>query len=146
MPTQTLETQMAADKTRMAADEINRVTERIIGAAQRVSNVLGEGFLEKIYENALVLELRKAGLRVDQQCPVHVRYDGEIIGAYLADLLVEGTVVVELKAVTVLERVHRSQCVNYLRATGLPICLLLNFGQRRLEVRRIVHRLALSPL
>ena len=135
---------MAADKPQISADEINRITERIIGAAHRVSNILGEGFLEKIYENALVMELRKAGLQVDQQCPVHVRYDGEIIGAYVADLLVENTVVVELKSVTFLDRAHRSQCVNYLRATGLPICLLLNFGQRRLEVRRIVHRFAVS--
>jgi GxxExxY protein len=133
---------MAADNPRMAADEINRVTEKIIGAAHRVSNTLGDGFLEKLYENAMVVELRKAGLQVEQQRPVQVRYDGEIIGDYVADILVEGKVVVELKAVTFLDRIHRSQCVNYLRATGLPICLLLNFGQRRLEVRRIVYRLA----
>ena len=110
-----------------------------VGAAQRVSSVLGEGFLEKIYENALVLELKKRRVRVDQQCPVRVRYEGEIVGDYVSDLLVEGKVLVELKAVTFLDRMHRSQCVNYLRATGLPVCLLLNFGCRRLEVRRIVH-------
>ena len=135
---------MAADENRMAAEdarqELNRLTGMVIGAAQRVSGVLGEGFLEKIYENALVIELRRRGVRVEQQCPVHVRYDGEIIGDYVTDLLVEGRVVVELKAVTFLDRVHRSQCVNYLRATGLPVCLLMNFGRTRLEVRRIVHR------
>ena len=134
---------MAADQHPIAADEIrqelDRLTAQVIGAAQRVSSVLGEGFLEKIYENALLLELKKRGVRVEQQRPVHVRYDGEIIGDYVTDLLVEDRVVVELKAVTVLDRVHRSQCVNYLRATGLPVCLLLNFGCRRLEVRRIVH-------
>lgn len=134
---------MAADENRMAAEdarqELNRLTGIVIGAAQRVIGVLGEGFLEKIYENALAIELRRRGVRVEQQRPVHVRYDGEIIGDYVTDLLVEGRVVVELKAVTFLDRVHRSQCVNYLRATGLPVCLLLNFGCRRLEVRRIVH-------
>jgi len=134
---------MAADQHPIAADEIrqelDRLTAQVIGAAQRVSSVLGEGFLEKIYENALLLELKKRGVRVEQQRPVHVRYDGEIIGDYVTDLLVEDRVVVELKAVTVLDRVHRSQCVNYLRATGLPVCLLLNFGCRRLEVRRIFH-------
>ena len=135
--------QMSAEENPMAAEEVrqelNRLTGMVIGAAQRVSGVLGEGFLEKIYENALVLELKKRGVGVRQQCPVHVRYDGEIVGDYVADLLVEDKVVVELKAVTFLDRVHRSQCVNYLRATGLPICLLLNFGCRRLEVRRVVH-------
>ena len=134
---------MAADQPPITADEtrqeLDRLTSQVIGAAQRVSTVLGEGFLEKIYENALVLELRKRRVRVDQQCPVHVRYEGEIIGDYVSDLLVEGKVLVELKAVIFLDRMHRSQCVNYLRATGLPVCLLLNFGCRRLEVRRIVH-------
>ena len=134
---------MAADENRMAAEEarheLNRLTGTVIGAAQTVSGVLGEGFLEKVYENALLLELKKKGVRVKQQCPVHIRYDGEIIGDYVADLLVEGRVVVELKAGTFLDRIHRSQCINYLRATGLPVCLLLNFGCRRLEVRRIIH-------
>lgn len=134
---------MAADQPPITADEtrqeLDRLTGQVIGAAQRVSSVLGEGFLEKIYENALVLELKKRRVRVDQQCPVHVRYEGEIVGDYVSDLLVEGRVLVELKAVTFLDRMHRSQCVNYLRATGLPVCLLLNFGCRRLEVRRIVH-------
>ena len=134
---------MAADQPPITADEtrqeLDRLTGQVIGAPQRVSSVLGEGFLEKIYENALVLELKKRRVRVDQQCSVHVRYEGEIIGDYVSDLLVEGRVLVELKAVTFLDRMHRSQCVNYLRATGLPVCLLLNFGCRRLEVRRIVH-------
>ncbi|MEO5693756.1 MAG: GxxExxY protein [Usitatibacter sp.] len=133
---------MAADQPPITADEtrqeLDRLTRQVIGAAQRVSSVLGEGFLEKIYENALLLELKKRGVRAEQQCPVHVRYEGEIIGDYMTDLLVEGRVVVELKTVTFLDRIHRSQCVNYLRATGLPVCLLMNFGCRRLEVRRIV--------
>ena len=136
---------MLADEEQMAADEVrrdlDRITGAVIGAAQRVSRVLGEGFLEKVYENGLALELRRAGVSVKQQCPIHVRYEGgEIIGDYVADLLVEDRVMVELKVVTFLDRIHRSQCVNYLRATGLPVCLLINFGQRSLEVKRIVHR------
>ena len=134
---------MAADQHPITADEtrqeLDRLTGQVIGAAQWVSSVLGEGFLEKIYENALVLELKRRGVQIHQQCPVHVRYEGEIIGDYVSDLLVEGRVLVELKAVTFLDRMHRSQCVNCLRATGLPVCLLLNIGCRRLEVRRIVH-------
>ena len=144
MPTQIQETPIPADEPPIPADEgreeLDAVTRTVIGAAQRVSSVLGQGFLEKVYENGLALELRRAGLTVEQQCPVHVRYEGEIIGDYVADLIVEGKVAVELKAVTCLERQHRSQCINYLRATGLKICLLINFGQRSLEVRRIVHR------
>jgi GxxExxY protein len=144
MPAQVQETPMSADMPPISADEVrqelDRVTRTVIGAAQRVSGILGQGFLEKVYENALAVQLRRSGMRVEQQCPVHVRYEGEIVGDYIADLIVEDKVAVELKTVTFLDRVHRSQCINYLRATGLRVCLLLNFGQRRLEVRRIVHR------
>jgi len=99
-----------------------------LGAAFRVSSTLGQGFLEKVYENSLVHELRKAGLHVEQQCPVQVRYDGQIVGDYITDILVERVVILEIKAAGGLDRVHYSQCANYLRATGLRICLLLNFG------------------
>ena len=117
---------------------INETTEKIIGAALKVSNVLGCGFLEKVYENALVIELRKQGLDVKQQCGVSVRYEQEIVGQYMADLVVENEVIVELKAVTVIDGVHRAQCINYLRASGRRLCLLLNFGRPRLEIARIV--------
>lgn len=116
----------------------NDLTARIIGAAQRVSIGLGCGFLEKVYENALRVELRHSGLHVEQQRPIDVRYREEIVGQYLADLVVEKSVVVELKAVTAIDGIHEAQCMNYLRASGHQICLLLNFGRPRLVVRRIV--------
>ncbi len=117
---------------------LNALTGRVIGCAYTVSNTLGCGFLEKVYENALAVELRKAGLRVEQQCAVLVRYSGEVVGEYVVDLLVEGTVLVELKAVRELDAIHEAQCLNYLRATGLRVCLLLNFGTPRLQRRRFV--------
>jgi GxxExxY protein len=89
----------------------------------------------------LAHELRKAGLIVAQQQGVTVEYDGIIIGAYAVDLLVQGTIIIELKAVKALDHAHTAQCLNYLKATGLHLCLLLNFGKPRLEIRRIVHGL-----
>ena len=134
---------MPTDATQIATDiereKLNALTWRIIGAAYKVSNVLGIGFLEKVYENALKLELDKAGLDVEQQRPLEVRYEGEIVGTCVTDLLVGSTVLVELKAQQALDRLHHAQCVHYLRATGLPLCLLLNFGRPRLEVRRIIN-------
>lgn len=93
---------------------------------------------EKLYENALVHERRKSGLAVSQQHPIVVRYDGIVIGEYTAYLLVERTVLVELKAAKALDEIHRAQCLNYLKATGLHLCMLLNFGRPRLEIKRIV--------
>ena len=125
----------------MNADMLNALSERIIGCAFTVANGLGSGFLERVYENALAHELRKAGLTVAQQQGVSVIYDDVIVGEYAADLLVEAAVIVELKAVRALDDVHQAQCMNYLRATGMHLCLLLNFGRPRLEIRRIVHNL-----
>ncbi len=115
------------------------LSERIIGCAFRAMNTLGSGFLEKVYENALAHESRKAGLHVSQQHAIVVRYDDMIVGEYAADLLVEGTIVVELKVVKTLDSVHTAQTINYLKATGLGVCLLLNFGKPRLEIRRIAN-------
>jgi GxxExxY protein len=115
----------------------NPITEKVIGCAYSVSNVLGNGFLEKVYENALVHELKKNGLKVEQQYPVKVRYDGLIVGDYVADLLVEDCVLVELKVVQSLDTIHQAQCLNYLKATGLRLCLLVNFGSPRVQVKRI---------
>lgn len=120
------------------ADALNGITEGIIGCAYRVGNTLGPGFLEKVYENALALELRRAGLHVEQQISVKVHYDGVVVGDYVADLLIEGAVLVELKAVKKLEAVHMAQCLNYLKATDHKVCLLLNFGTPRVEVKRLV--------
>jgi GxxExxY protein len=87
----------------------------------------------------LALELRKAGLAVEQQHNVTVYYDGVVVGTYAADLLVENAILVELKAVTALDTVHRAQCINYLKGTRLRLCLLLNFGNPRLEIKRVVN-------
>jgi GxxExxY protein len=115
------------------------LTETIIGCAYTVANGLGNGFLEKVYENALAHELKKKGLKVEQQCPIPVHYDSIIVGEYLADLLVEGKVVVELKAVRAIEDIHKAQCLHYLKATGQQVCLLINFGTPKIQIRRIVN-------
>jgi len=111
------------------------LTEAVIGAAFKVHNALGHGFLEKVYENALCIELRSAGFRVEPQKEIPVRYAGEIVGQYIADIVVSGIVVLEIKAVSRLEKSHEAQLVNYLKATGMEIGLLINFG-RSVEVRR----------
>lgn len=120
-------------------DELNQISEKVIGCAFTVSNVLGSGFLEKVYENALAYELRKAGLAVAQQYPIQVHYDGVVVGDYFADLLVEECVLVELKAIKRLGNIEMAQCINYLKATGLRLCLLLNFGCSRVEIKRVVN-------
>jgi GxxExxY protein len=126
---------MNADERRQRLDA---VTERIIGCALDVGHSLGCGFLEKVYENALAIELRRKGLDVEQQHAVAVYYEGEVVGDFVADLLVEGQVVVELKAAKSLDDVHLAQVLNYLKATGLTVCLLINFGKPRVEVKRVV--------
>ena len=122
-----------------SAEELNSITERVIGCAYTVSNTLGAGFLEKVYENALAYELRKNGLDVIQQHPIQVLYDGVVVGDFVADLLVEHEVLVELKTVRAFDDVHLAQCLNYLKATGKSICLLLNFGTPKVQVKRVVR-------
>jgi GxxExxY protein len=114
------------------------ITASIIGGAFKVANTLGNGFLEKVYENALALELRNTGMEVVQQQEIDVQYQGTIVGRFVADLLVEGSVIVELKAVKKLDDFHVAQCINYLKATGVPTCLLLNFGLPKIEIRRLM--------
>jgi GxxExxY protein len=120
----------------MNEQHLNGLTERIIGCAFNVSNTLGCGFLEKVYENALMHELQKNGITAQQQHPINVLYDGVIVGQYLVDILVEDAVLLELKATKDHEEVFTAQCLNYLTATGKPICLLLNFGKSRLDIKR----------
>jgi len=120
-------------------DRLDTLTRRIIGCAYTVANTLGSGFLEKVYENALVHELQKAGMTLEQQKGVRIFYDGVVVGEYVADLCVEHAVIVELKAVKAFDEVHLAQCLNYLRATGLRVCLLVNFGAPKLEVKRLVN-------
>ncbi|MDZ7963207.1 MAG: GxxExxY protein [Aulosira sp. DedQUE10] len=125
-----------ADKRRW---EMDRITEKIIGCAFKVGNGLGCGFLEKVYENALAYELRKTGLLVEQQYGIEVRYDSIVVGQFFADLLVEGRVLIELKAVKALEEKHFVQCLNYLKATEITICLLINFGNPKVEIKRVAR-------
>jgi len=114
------------------------LTEKIIGAAFKVQNTLGAGFLEKVYENALSIELRKCGLAVEIQKAFPVRYEGTIVGDYVADLVVSAKVVVECKAVSNLDPVHEAQLMNYLKASGLRVGLLMNFARPKLQYRRLV--------
>ena len=120
----------------MTEQELNALTECIIACAFKVSNTLGCGFLEKVHENALVHELRKNGMTVEAQRPINVIYDGVVVGAFFADIIVVDTVILELKATKEHDNVFTAQCLNYLRATGKPICLLLNFGKPRLDIKR----------
>jgi GxxExxY protein len=115
------------------------VTEKIIGCAYRVANKLGIGFLEKVYENALAFEMVKAGLFFKQQAPVVVYYADIIVGEYVADFIVENVVIVELKAIKKLESTHFAQSMNYLRATNMSVALLINFGNPKIEIKRIVN-------
>lgn len=149
-----MEPQMHADERRCVLEEgcgdgvraisierLNAVTAIIIGCAIKVMNGLGCGFLEKVYENAMVMELRAAGLKVGQQMPIKVMYRGQAVGDFVADLLVEDCVIVELKVAKALDDVHLAQCMNYLKATRMHVCLLFNFGKPRLQWKRIVHEL-----
>ena len=116
----------------------DRTTERSIGCALRVSNALGVGFIEKVYENALVLELRRAGLKVEQQKPLQVFYGDVIVGEFAVDMLVNDSVRLELKAAKCIDEIHEAQLLNYLKASGLHLGLLLNFGMPRLGIKRMV--------
>jgi GxxExxY protein len=122
-------------------DSLNDLSGRVIGCAFTVLNTLGAGFLEKVYENALAFEVRAAGLSVVQQHGSKVYYRDAIVGEYFVDLMIQDRLLVELKTVTALTDVHRMQCTNYLKATGLQLCLLLNFGKSRLEIKRMAHGL-----
>ena len=117
------------------------LVETVVGAAYEVSNVLGAGFLEKIYERALIEELGLRGLRVKAQTPFPVVYKGKPIGTYSADLLVEDRLLVEVKCVDGFSNEHLAQCINYLKASGLHLALLINFRRPKVEWRRVVHDL-----
>lgn len=116
--------------------EDEALTATIIGCAMQVHRTLGPGFLESVYENAFAHEMRKAGLRVECQAPIQVRYDGIVVGDFRADVWVERRILVENKVVLALSPLHEAQLVNYLVATGVEIGLLINFGASRLEFKR----------
>jgi GxxExxY protein len=111
------------------------ITEKIIKCAYDVYNSLGSGFLEKVYENALVVKLNKTGLKAEQQFPISVSFENEIVGEFIADILVEDKIILELKAIQELNEVHEAQIINYLKATGIEIGLLLNFGPK-IQIKR----------
>jgi GxxExxY protein len=125
----------------MNTDE-HGLTEKILGAVFEVSNTLGAGFLEKVYERALLYELKIRGLNVVAQASFPVIYKGRCAGEYFADILVEDEIVIELKCVEHLAREHMAQCLNYLRASNKEVCLLINFQKPSVDWKRIV----LSPL
>ena len=113
----------------------DEITDRIIGCCFKVHRVLGSGFLEKVYEDALMIEFEKCGLKARQQVPMAVNYEGRTVGEYFADIVVEDRVICELKAAEALSKEHEVQLVHYLTATGIEIGLLINFG-RSVTVRR----------
>jgi GxxExxY protein len=117
---------------------LNDITYEINGAVFEVNRVLGAGFLEKVYENALVIELQNRGLKAKNQAPIRVRYKGEIVGDYFADIVVEDRVILELKAIDKLQNIHEAQLLNYLKATGYKVGLLVNFRYPKAEIKRMV--------
>jgi GxxExxY protein len=118
--------------------DINEITYAINGAVFEANRILGPGFLEKVYENALVIELEKRGLKAESQVPVKVSYKGKVVGEYVADIIVEGKVLVELKTVEQLDRIHEAQLLNYLKATGIQVGLLVNFKHAKADIKRMV--------
>ena len=118
--------------------ELDEVTEKIIGCAYEVSNALGSGFPESVYEKALHHQTIKTGLLSERQYQMKVFFDSILVGEFFADLLVEEKVLVEIKAVRTLDELHIGQAMNYLKASGMPICLLINFGRPKMEIRRFV--------
>ena len=122
----------------MNADELDLLTERVLGAVFDVSNTLGAGFLEKVYERALLRELGFRGIRAAAQVSFRVTYKGHYVGEYFADILVEDELVIELKCVERLLNEHTAQCLNYLRASGRTVCLLVNWQRPKVEWKRVV--------
>lgn len=116
---------------------LNTICEGVVGAFYEVANTLGPGFLEKVYEQALIQELSLRGLKAEAQVAIPVRYKGVVIGTYFADVLVEDKLIVELKCVERFSDEHFAQCINYLKAIGKRICLLVNFQRAKVQWQRI---------
>lgn len=111
---------------------------QVVGCAMRVHRELGYGFLEKVYENAFMVALKKEGIKAQQQSPILVYFDVETVGEYFADILVENKIILELKTVEKVANAHHAQLLNYLKATGIRLGLLINFGPQKLEYKRFV--------
>jgi len=124
----------------VGADLVHKdLSYQIVGLAMNVYNVLGSGFLEKVYENAMMVAFRKAGIEAEQQASVKVHFDGEVVGEYYADILVENQIILELKVVSEISNIHRAQLLNYLKARKLRLGIILNFGKQKLEYLRFVN-------
>ena len=128
-------------RPRMNANERESIVEKLIGAVYEVSNVLGAGFLEKVYERALLRELASVGLQAQAQVRFPVMYKGHCVGEYLSDIIVENEIVIELKCVESFTNEHLAQCINYLKATNLKLAFLINFQKPKVEWKRIVYNL-----
>ncbi|HZB90753.1 MAG TPA: GxxExxY protein [Stellaceae bacterium] len=131
---------MTGDRGDEGGPEADALTYSIIEAIIRVHTVLGPGFVEAIYHRALVIELRKRALAVEHEVEVAIEYDGQMVGRHRLDLIVDRRVIVELKTVEELSKAHYAQVRSYLRATGLPVALLVNFSKEKADYRRIAHR------
>jgi GxxExxY protein len=118
--------------------KLDDITYDIRGAIFEVNKVLGSGFLEKVYENALLIELKNRGLKVESQVPLKVTYKDEIVGEYFADMIVEEKVLVELKVIEKLNKLHEAQLLNYLHATGISVGLLVNFSYPKAKIKRFI--------
>jgi GxxExxY protein len=118
--------------------DLNELTYMINGAVFEVNRILGPGFLEKVYENALLVELKERGIKAVAQFPIKVKYKDTVVGEYFADLLVEEQVIVELKTVEKIDKIHEAQILNYLKATGIKIGLLVNFKNKKADIKRLV--------
>jgi GxxExxY protein len=123
----------------MNTDSLNALIERVIGAAFEVSNVLGPGFLEKVYERALLKELASQGIEARRQVGLPVSYKGHPVGEYIADIVVEGELVIELKCADSFSNENVAQCINYLKASGKKIALLMNFQKAKVQLKRIIN-------
>ena len=126
----------------MTSMDINDITYQINGAVFEVNRILGHGFLERIYKKALLIELRKRGLKAESEVPIQVQYKGELVGDYFADIVVEDRIILELKAIEKLQPVHEAQLLNYLKATGIQVGLLINFTHPKAEIKRMVFNLS----
>ena len=125
----------------MDYQKLNELTYQINGAVFEVNRVLGGGFLEKVYKKALLIELNIRGINAASQVPLKVSYKENIVGDYVADILVENQVILELKTVDEIQKIHEAQLINYLKATGLKIGLIVNFKHPRAEIKRLVYEL-----
>lgn len=113
---------------------------KVIGCAMKVHRTFGNGFLEKVYENALMISLKKEGIKADQQVPIKVWFEGVVVGDYIADIFVDEKVILELKVAEKISEIHKAQALNYLKATKLELAIIINFGAKSLEHFRLINK------